>query len=51
MMERNELSQRLLNYAVRIIKIVEALPKTIVGKRIGDQSCNHSQRNGQNKRT
>ena len=37
MMERNDLSQRLLNYAVRIIKIVEALPKTIVGKRIGDQ--------------
>jgi four helix bundle protein len=37
MMERNDLSQRLLNYAVRIIKLVEALPKTIVGKRIGDQ--------------
>ncbi len=36
-MERNDLSQRLLNYAVRIIKIVEALPRTIVGKRIGDQ--------------
>jgi four helix bundle protein len=36
-MERNDLSQRLLNYAVRIIKLVEALPKTIVGKRIGDQ--------------
>jgi four helix bundle protein len=36
-MERNDLSQRLLNFAVRIVKIVEALPKTIAGKRIGDQ--------------
>jgi four helix bundle protein len=36
-MERNDLSERLLDYAVRIIKLVEALPATIIGKRIGDQ--------------
>ncbi len=36
-MERNELSDRLLDYAVRIIRLVEALPPNIIGKRIGDQ--------------
>jgi four helix bundle protein len=36
-MQRNDLNERLLNFAVRVVKLVEALPKTIVGKRIGDQ--------------
>ncbi len=36
-MDRNDLSERLLNFAVRIVKPVESLPKTIAGKRIGDQ--------------
>ena len=36
-MERNDLSERLLIYAVRIITIVESLPNTIVGRRIGDR--------------
>ena len=36
-MDRNDLSERLLNFAVRIVKLVESLPKTIAGKRIGDQ--------------
>lgn len=36
-MERNDLSQRLLSYAVRVVKMVEALPRTMAGKRIGDQ--------------
>jgi len=35
--EKTNLRERLLDYAVRIIKLVEALPKTIAGKRIGDQ--------------
>ena len=37
MMERNGLAERLLQYGVRIIKRVEALPKSLVGRRIGDQ--------------
>ena len=36
-MERTDLGERLLNFAVRIIKLVEALPNTIAGRRIGDQ--------------
>ena len=36
-MERSDLSERLLDYAVRIIKLVESLPNTIIGRRIGDQ--------------
>ncbi len=36
-MERSDLSERLLNYAVRIVKLVESLPNTIIGRRIGDQ--------------
>ena len=37
MAERRELGERLLEYGVRIIKVVESLPKTLVGRRIGDQ--------------
>ena len=36
-MIHRELSERLLDYGVRIIKVVEALPGTLVGRRIGDQ--------------
>ncbi len=32
-----DLGDRLLDYAVRIIKVVESLPQTLVGRRIGDQ--------------
>lgn len=35
--ERRNLNDRLLEYGVRIIKLVESLPKTLVGRRIGDQ--------------
>ncbi|HUU15194.1 MAG TPA: four helix bundle protein [Terriglobia bacterium] len=37
MEERRNLNERLLEYGVRIIKLVESLPKTPVGRRIGDQ--------------
>ena len=37
MTERRDLDERLLEYGARIIKLVEALPQTIVGRRIGDQ--------------
>lgn len=30
-------ADRLLDYAARIIKVVEALPKTLAGRRIGDE--------------
>ncbi len=36
-MAQGDLGERLLEYAARIIKLVAALPKTLVGKRIGDQ--------------
>ena len=32
-----DLDERLLDYGVRIVKLVSALPKTIVAKRVGDQ--------------
>ncbi|MGH9445269.1 MAG: four helix bundle protein [Terriglobia bacterium] len=32
-----DLAERLLNYAARIIRVVEALPKTLTGRRVGDQ--------------
>jgi len=37
MEERQELDERLLEYGARVIKLVEALPRTLVGRRIGDQ--------------
>ena len=37
MSRARDLDERLLEYAARIIKLVEALPNTLVGKRIGDQ--------------
>jgi len=33
----NDLAERLLNYGASVIALVEALPKTIAGNRIGDQ--------------
>ena len=32
-----DLRERLLEYGARVIKVVEALPKTLTGRRIGDQ--------------
>lgn len=37
MAERLELDERLLEHGARIVKLVESLPRTIVGRRIGDQ--------------
>jgi four helix bundle protein len=34
---KRDLNERLLEYGARIIKLVESLPKTLVGRRIGDQ--------------
>ena len=36
-MDRTELGERLLNFSVRIIRLVGSLPHNIVGRRIGDQ--------------
>ncbi len=36
-MIQRELSERLLDYGSRIVKVVEAMPGTLVGRRIGDQ--------------
>jgi four helix bundle protein len=36
-MDTREVSERLLDYGVRAIRVVESLPRTLVGRRIGDQ--------------
>ena len=36
-MDKREVSERLLDYGVRAIRVVESLPRTLVGRRIGDQ--------------
>ena len=33
----NDLAERLLDYGAKVIALIEALPKTIAGNRIGDQ--------------
>jgi four helix bundle protein len=37
MAQRSDLDERILEYGTRIIKVVESLPKTLVGRTIGDQ--------------
>jgi four helix bundle protein len=34
---RRDLGERLLEYGARIIRLVESLPNTLVGRRVGDQ--------------
>jgi len=34
---RNDLEERLLDFGARIIRLVEALPKSVAGRRLGDQ--------------
>jgi len=34
---QRKLEERLLDYSRRVIKLVDALPKTLVGRRIADQ--------------
>ncbi len=34
---RVDLGERTLEYGARIVKVVESLPKTLVGRRIGDE--------------
>ena len=36
-MIHRELSEQLLDYGVRIIRVIEAMPGTVIGRRIGDQ--------------
>jgi len=37
MEEKRKLDERLLEYGARIVRLVGSLPKSLVGKRIGDQ--------------
>ena len=37
MAEQRKLEERLLDHSARVIKLVDALPKTLVGRRIADQ--------------
>jgi four helix bundle protein len=34
---KNDLGERLLEYGARLIKVVESLPNTLVGRRVADQ--------------
>jgi len=34
---QTELGERIVEYAARIIRVVESLPKTLTGRRLGDQ--------------
>jgi four helix bundle protein len=34
---QTNLGERILEYAARIIRVVESLPKTLIGRRLGDQ--------------
>lgn len=43
-----DLEDRLLTYGARVIKVVGALPKTLVGRRIGDQLLRSSMSVGAN---
>jgi four helix bundle protein len=36
-MDTREMSERLLDYGVRAIRVVDSLPRNLVGRRIGDQ--------------
>jgi four helix bundle protein len=35
--EKHDLGERLLEYGARLIKLVESLPNTLVGRRVADQ--------------
>jgi four helix bundle protein len=37
MRKGTELGERILEYGARIVRVVESLPKTLAGRRIGDQ--------------
>jgi four helix bundle protein len=37
MAERTKTGERLLDYGARVVKLVDGLPKTLVGRRIADQ--------------
>jgi len=37
MAEQRKIGERLLDYSARLIKLVDALPNTLVGRRIADQ--------------
>jgi len=46
--DAHEVSERLLEYGVRAIRVVESLPRTLVGRRIGDQLLRSSMSIGAN---
>ena len=37
-MKGDDISDRLLDFAVRIIRLIQALPKTVIGRHVGGQS-------------
>ena len=48
MEKKGDLGERLLEYGARIIRLVESLPNTLVGPRIGDQLLRRSTSAGAN---
>ena len=47
-MDRRDLDERLLTYGARVIKLVESLPRTLAGRRIGDQQLRSATSAGAN---
>ena len=47
-MEGRDLDERLLEYAARVVKLVESLPNSIAGRRIGDQLLRSGTSSGAN---
>ena len=45
---KNDLNERLLEYGARVIKLVDALPRTLVARRIGDQLLRSAMAGGAN---
>jgi four helix bundle protein len=46
--KKRDLDDRLLEYGARIIRLVESLPNTVVGRRVGDQLLRSSTSAGAN---
>ena len=45
---QTKIGERLLDYSARVIKLVDALPSTLVGRRIADQSLRSAMSAGAN---
>ena len=47
-MKGDDISERLIEFAVRVLRLVDSLPKTLVGKHIGSQLARAATASGAN---